>query len=65
MNCQVRFEITEFQLGMQPMYIFISEFKENMGIPIQANVSNVTMYKGIKISEHPSNDAVMYCLKLR
>jgi hypothetical protein len=59
------FEITEFQIGSEPMDILISEVKSSIGIPIEADITNLTNYKGIRVREHVSRDAVMYCLKLK
>lgn len=62
---QQKFEITEFQLGEEPMRLFINECKESMGIPIDANITSVMKYKGINVKEHPSKNAVLYSLKLK
>ena len=62
---QQKYEISEFQLGTEPMKIFIAECLENMGIPAEANISSVNKYKGIRVMGHPSVDAVMYCLQLK
>jgi hypothetical protein len=64
-GCNHLFELTGFQLGSYPMNIFIEECKEMMGIPVKAEIANITNYKGIKISEHPSSDAVMYSIQLK
>ena len=62
---QQKYEISEFQLGTEPMRIFIAECLENIGIPVDANISSVNKYKGIRVREHPSKDAVMYSLKIK
>jgi hypothetical protein len=61
---QQKFEITEFQLGVEPMQIFIDEAKETMG-SLVADISKITKFKGIRVREHPSKDAVMYSIALR
>ena len=59
------FEITEFQLGEHPMQLFIQECKNSIGIPVSADINTITKYKGIRIREHPSKDAVMYAIKAK
>jgi len=59
------FELTEFQLGTEPMKIFITECIAHMGIPIEASISSVIKYKGIRIREHHSKDAIMYSIQLK
>lgn len=61
---QNKFEITEFQLGAEPMQIFIYEVKEAMGATV-ASISKITKYKGIRVREHESKDAVMYCISVK
>lgn len=58
-----RYEITEFQLGEEPMRVFINEAKSMMG-SYGADTVSITYYKGIRVREHPSKDAVMYSISL-
>lgn len=57
-----RYEITQVQLGKEPMRIFIEECKNAMGIPVKADIATVKNYKGISIAPHPTRNAVMYSL---
>lgn len=57
-----RYEITEFQLGSEPMGIFINELKQ-MTSYCQVVISEVKKYKSIPVREHSSKDAVMYAIK--
>ena len=59
------FELTEFQLGANPMILFIDECKRNMGIPNDAGITKIFKYKNVKVREHPSKDAVMYSVSLK
>lgn len=58
-------ELTEFQLGSEPMAMFIVECKSNMGIPISAEISKITKYKDFRIREHETKDAIMYSIQLK
>lgn len=60
-----KFEITEFQLGKEPMKLFIDECKKAFGVPIDAEITTITKFKDIRIREHPSKDAVMYVIQLK
>jgi hypothetical protein len=57
-----RYEISQVQLGKEPMQIFIEESKKAMAIPIKADIATITSYKGISIAPHPTRNAVMYSL---
>ena len=59
-----KFEITEFQLGADPMMMFVLQVKENL-VQTDVDIARIKSYNGIRISEHPSKDAIMYCLRLR
>ena len=64
-SCNHSYQLTEFQLGDEPMKIFIAECLENMGIPIDANITSVTSYKSIPIKLHHNKDAVMYLIAVK
>ena len=64
-SCNNLFELTEFQLGIEPMIIFIEECKRNMGVPMDAEITKINKYKEIRVREHPSKDAVMYSISLK
>jgi len=59
-----KYYITEFQLGDEPMQIFINEAKSMMG-SYGADISKITLYKSIRVREHPSKDAIMYSIALK
>ena len=59
-----RYYITEFQLGKEPMQIFVNEAKSMMG-SYGADIAKITQYKGIRVREHESNDAVMYSIAVK
>jgi len=65
-SCNHSYQLTEFQLGDEPMKIFIAECLENMGIPIErCKYSSVTSYKSIPIKLHHNKDAVMYLIAVK
>ena len=64
-NCNGAYEITDFQLGSEPMKMFITECLANMGIPIDANITSVNKYKSIPIKLHHNNNAVMYSISIK
>lgn len=55
-----RYEITQIQLGKEPMLIFIQECKRELAY---ADIATITNYKGVPIAPHPTRNAVMYSLK--
>lgn len=64
-SCNSLFEITDFQLGFNPMIIFIEECKRNMCIPMDVEIHKINKYKGIIVREHPYKDAVMFSLSMK
>ena len=58
-----KFEISEFQLGKVPYDILKTEAEQIAGFRVA--IAKVNSYQGIPISLHNSDDAVMYCLKLK
>jgi hypothetical protein len=59
------FEITEFQLGNIPMAYFVEEVKSTIGFNVSTNLSKIYSYKGIRVSKHPSDDAIMYAITVK
>ena len=60
---QEKSNIKEFQLGEEPMRIFIDEAKQTMGSRV-ADIATITKYKGVSVTKHHSNDAVMFTLQI-
>ncbi|MBX2903100.1 MAG: hypothetical protein KF872_06030 [Chitinophagales bacterium] len=58
-----RFEITEFQLGKTPYEILKLEAEQIADFKV--DIAKVNSFKNIPVSLHNSDDAVMYCLKLK
>lgn len=59
-----RFKITEFQLGKEPYWILKNEIEKTITANV-VEISKINTFMGIPVTLHNSEDAVMYCLKLK
>ena len=58
------YEITQFELGIEPMVLFNNECRDIMGID-KSSYIEVDNYRQIPVKKHPSTDAVMFALRLK